>query len=142
MRPAPRLGTLAIIAIYSAVIVCTNNAFTILDDECSSIALAGHPIIPTLQLFLSGAGLHEEHPPFSNILLHLWLLATHFSFFALRIFANIFYIAGILFTALSAERIGGRRTYWVTLVLGFVWPFAFQYGRITGWYCISMFLVS
>ncbi len=32
--------------------------------------------------------------------------------------------------------------YWTTLIVGFVWPFAFQYGRITGWYCFTMFFVS
>ena len=111
-RRASKLATLAIIAIYTVVIVCTNNAFTILDDECNSIALAGQPVIPTLQLFFAGEGLHEEHPPSSDILLHFWLVATRYSFFALRIFANIFYIAGILITALSAEKIGGKRTYW------------------------------
>ncbi len=142
MELRSRLITLAIIAVYAAVMFSTNHRFTFLDDESNSIALAGHPVIPTLRLFLAGAGLHEEHPPFSNVLLHLWLVGTHFSFFTLRIFANILFIGGILCTAISAQRIGGRKAYWVTLLLGFVWPFAFQYGRIDGWYCLSMFLVS
>ncbi len=105
------------------------------------IAVAGHSVWPTLKLFLLGGHQHE-HPPLSDILLHLWLVATNFSFFALRVFANIFFIASSLFTAWSAERIGGRRAYWATLILGFSWPFAFQYGRITGWYCLCLFLVS
>lgn len=60
----------------------------------------------------------------------------------LRVFANIFFIAGVYLTARSAQKLAGERAYWTTLILGFVWPFAFQYGRITGWYCFSMFLVS
>ena len=142
MQPPLWLGTVAIIAIYAAVMFNTNHIFTFLDDECMSVAFAGQPVFTTLQHFFAGTGLHEEHPPFSNILSHLWLIATRYSFFSLRIFANIFFIAAILLTALSAEKIGGTRAYWITLVLGFVWPFAFQYGRITGWYCVSTFLVS
>ncbi len=91
-----RLGTLAIIAIYATVMVCTNHIYTILDDESTIIAVAGHPILPTIGLFLSGGHQHE-HPPVSDILLHLWLIATGFSFFMLRVFANIFFIAGVFF---------------------------------------------
>ncbi|MFZ0746763.1 MAG: hypothetical protein WAM85_20325 [Terracidiphilus sp.] len=57
MRPV--LGTLAIVVLYAAVMVSTNTRFTILDDESSIIAISGHPIIPALQLFLTGAGTHE-----------------------------------------------------------------------------------
>jgi hypothetical protein len=74
--------------------------------------------------------------------LHLWLLATNYSFLSLRIFANIFYIAAMLFTAFSAMKLAGTKAYWITLVVGFVWPFSFQYGRIAGWYCVTMFLIS
>ncbi len=137
-----RLGTLAILVIYAAVIVSTNHLFTFLDDEAMSVALAGNPVIPAVERFFAGSGLHEEHPPMANILSHLWLIATDYSFFSLRIFANIFYVAAMLVNALSAEKIGGRRAYWAILVLSSVWPFAFQYGRITGWYALSMFLVS
>lgn len=135
------LATLAIIATYFIVMVSTNHLFTILDDESTIIAVAGHPVVPTLALFLSGGGQHE-HPPASDIALHLWLIATNYSFFALRVFANVFFLAGAVLTANSAKRLGGEKSYWATLVLAFIWPFAFQYGRITGWYCFCMFLVS
>lgn len=141
MLSRSRLGTLAMIAIYATVMICTNHIYTILDDESTIVAVAGHPTLPTIGLFLSGGHQHE-HPPVSDILLHLWLIATGFSFFMLRVFANIFFIAGVYFTARSAQKLAGEAAYWTTLILGFVWPFAFQYGRITGWYCFSMFLVS
>ena len=141
MSTLSRLGTLVIVAVYAIVMVCTNTHFTILDDESTIITVASRPILPMLQLFLSGSGQHE-HPPFSDMLLHLWLLATNYSFFSLRIFANIFYIAAILFIACSAAKLAGTKAYWTTLCIGLAWPFAFQYGRITGWYCVAMFLVS
>jgi len=141
MSTRSKLGTLAIVAVYTVVMICTNGIYTILDDESSIVAAAVHPILPTLKLFLFGGGQHE-HPPFSDFLLHLWLLATNYSFFSLRIFANIFFIAAILFIAFSARKLAGPKAYWVTLVMGLAWPFAFQYGRITGWYCVAMFLES
>lgn len=136
-----RFATPVVIAVYLVVMLLTNTRFTLLDDEASSIAIAGRPIIPTLQLFFSGQGMAEEHPPGSNMLLHLWLLATHYSFFLLRAFANLFFIAAVIFLAKSAEKIAGPRAYWAVLAVAFLWPFAFQYGRIAGWYCVSMFFL-
>jgi len=139
----PRVLTTFLIAVaYLAVMAATNTRFTLLDDECRIVGIAGRPIESTLGLYFSGNGLQEQHPPLSNVLLHLWLVATHYSFFALRIFANLFYIAGILLIADCAFKIKGRQAYLTTLALGLLWPFAFQYGRITGWYSLSFFLVS
>jgi hypothetical protein len=136
------MGTLAILAAYAALMLCTNTHFTILDDEANSVAIAGRPFLVALRPFFSGDGYRELHPPEAEILLHFWLVATHYSLFLLRVFANIFYIATIFFTAKSAEKIAGKPAYWATLLLGVGWPFAFQYGRIAGWYCVSMFLLS
>ncbi len=141
MSSRARLITLVLIVSYAGVMICTNRLYTILDDESTIVTAAGNPVLPTLNLFLHGEG-HNEHPPLSDFLLHAWLLATHSSFFALRIFANIFYIASIFVIALSARRLGGDYSYWATLALGFLWPFSFQYGRITGWYSVCMLLVS
>ena len=135
------LLTLAIVALYASIMFVTNSHFTILDDESTIVAVAGHPVLPTIKLFLSG-GDQNEHPPLSDIALHGWLVATHYSFFFLRVFANMFFIAGMLCLSFAARRLAGPRAYWSVLLLGFVWPFAFQYGRITGWYCFCMFVVS
>ncbi len=129
------------LAAYLVVMFATNGVFTILDDESGIVNSAAHPVIPTIKIFILGPGQHE-HPPFSDVLLHAWLMATGFSFRWLRVFANLFYAASILLIALSAREIGGRRSFWITFVLGLVWPFAFQYGRITGWYCVFLFFVS
>ncbi|MGA2570956.1 MAG: glycosyltransferase family 39 protein [Terracidiphilus sp.] len=140
MSRSNKLTLLAVVA-YLLVMFATNGVFTILDDESAIVTIAGHPVIPTLNLFLFGAGQHE-HPPLGDILLHAWLVATGFSFAMLRVFANLFYAASIVLTAKSAQEIGGPRSYWVTLGLGLVWPFAYQYGRITGWYCVFLFFIS
>jgi hypothetical protein len=136
-----KLLALAIVVVYAVAMVSTNGHFTILDDESRIVSVAGNPVLPTVALFLRGDSLNE-HPPASDILLHAWMVATGYSFFALRIFANIFYILGVLFIALSANRLAGRKAWWLAFVVGFAWPFAFQYGRITGWYCCSFFLVA
>jgi hypothetical protein len=138
----PWFGTLAVIGIYAAVVISTNSHFTLLDDECDSVAIAGRPFGAALWPFFTGEGFHELHPPAAEILLHFWLLATHYSLVLLRVSANILFIAAAFFTAKSAEKVGGRAAHWATLVLSFVWPFAFQYGRIAGWYCLSMLLLS
>jgi len=135
------LGTLAIVLIYAATMISTNTRFTILDDESTIVACAGSKPLTILQSFVSENGANE-HPPLSEILLHFWLVATNYSFFMLRVFANLFFIAAILITGLCSWRISGKRAYWATLAIGFLWPFAFQYGRITGWYSFCMFLVA
>lgn len=134
--------TAAIIAVYAAALVCTNNHFTLLDDEANFIAAAAQPAQEQLRDYFSRQGLHDLHSPAVTILLHGWLAATHYSFFALRIFANIFFIAACYCTARIAERQAGRRAFWWTLCTAFAWPFAFQYGRITEWYGCAMFLLS
>jgi hypothetical protein len=54
------------IAIYATVMICTNHIYTILDDESTIVAVAGHPTLPTIGLFLSGGHQHE-HPPHNSI---------------------------------------------------------------------------
>ena len=134
--------TSAIIAIYATALVWTNNRFTFIDDEANFIAAAAQPAVPLLHDFFSRQGLHDLHPPTVTILLHFWLVATHYSFFALRIFANIFFIAATYCTARSAEKLARRQAYWWTLLITFAWPFAFQYGRITEWYGCAMLMLS
>ena len=138
-----RLGTLGLVALYAAVLVCTNTRFTMLDDESNSIAIAGRTLTRGLLPFLIGSDVYRElHPPETEILWHVWMAATHHSFFLVRVLANVFFIGALLFTAGTAGRLAGRQAYWCTLLLGMAWPFAFQYGRIAGWYTLSTFLVS
>ena len=141
MSTRSRIVTFLLVALAAVALIATNSRFTILDDESTIVAVAGHPLLPTLRLFLQG-GSNNEHPPFSDMVLHLWLLATRFSLPLLRVFANLFYLAGSVFLALAAQRAGGKRAYWAALLLTLVWPFSFQYGRITGWYCFCWFLIA
>jgi len=141
--PLPRwLWTLVIVAIDIALMASTNTSFTMLDDESNSIAIAGRPVAHALQPFLSLDGYRELHPPETEIIWHLWLVATQYSFALLRLPANLFFIGAVLFTAKSAEKLAGSNAYWATLLVGFAWPFAFQYGRIAGWYTLSTLLLA
>ena len=142
-RPVPSwLVTLVIAAVYAALMASTDSSFTMLDDESNSIAIAGRPVAHALRPFLFGNGYRELHPPETEIIWHLWLVATHYSFYLLRLPANLFFIGAVFFTAKCAEKLAGRNAFWATLVIGFAWPFAFQYGRIAGWYTLSAFLLS
>ncbi len=136
-----RFVTFAVVSAWAVVLISTNHLFTILDDESTIVIFAGNQPLTVLQNFLSGKPANE-HPPLSEILLHFWLVATNHSFFMLRVFANLFFIAGVLVIAAAAGRIAGKAAYWATLLLGVLWPFAFQYGRIAGWYGLCFFLVA
>lgn len=136
------LATLAVTSIYLAILVASNSNFTMLDDECDSMAIAGRPVAAALRPALMGQGYGEAHPPESAVLWHLWLRVTDYSFAWIRILANLLYVGAVLLAAKSAENLAGRRAYGITLASGFLWPFAFQYGRIAGWYCLSTFLLS
>jgi hypothetical protein len=135
------LVTLVIAAIYAAMMASSNTRFTMLDDESNCIAIAARPVSYALRSFLFGEG-SGLHPPETEIIWHFWLLVTHYSFALLRLPANLLFIGAVFFTAKSAERLAGRNAYWTTLLVGFAWPFAFQYGRIAGWYSLSTFLLS
>lgn len=141
MSVRSRILTVVVLAAAAAALIATNSRFTILDDESKIVAVAGHPALPTIKLFLMGGEQHE-HPPLSDVALHLWLIATNYSFSLLRVFANLFYLAGAFVLALAARQTAGERAYWVCLLLALLWPFSFQYGRITGWYTVSWFLIA
>src|SRR5580658_9067937 len=106
--PTAWLWTLVAILAYAALMISTNTRFTMLDDESDSIAIAGRPVVAALRPFFTGEGFHELHPPEAELLLHLWLVTTHYSFFLLRVFANILFIAAVLLTSKSAEKVAGR----------------------------------
>ena len=121
---------------------CTNTSFTILDDEANSLAVANRPVVEALRPFLFNEGYRVLHPPEPELAWHVWQLATRHSFLLLRVLANLFYLGAVLFTAKSAGKLAGHRAYWVTLLVGLLWPFSFQYGRIAGWYTVSTFLLA
>lgn len=136
------LGTVLIAAVYLAVMIATNSRFTILDDEANSVAIAGRPVAQAVAPFLFNDSYRELHPPETEIVWHAWLAATNHALFLLRVLANFFYFGAALMTALCAEKMAGRRAYWAALLTGLAWPFAFQYGRIAGWYTLSTFLLA
>ncbi len=134
------LITLAVVLLYAGAMFATNTRLTLLDDESTIIAVAAHPVFPTLAA-LSDGRFAARASALSDILLPGWMLLTHYSFFALR--SSPTSSISIDSYHLSCRgKAASSRAYWFTLLLGFAWPFALQYGRITGWYCVSMFLLS
>jgi hypothetical protein len=121
--------------------VYTNHRLSILDDEAIIASSANNTVRHTMDSFLHRNGQHE-HPPLSDLFLHGWLLLTHRSLSWLRVFANIFFIAGLLVLAKCGELLGNRRTSWAILLLGILWPFGYFYARIAGWYCFCFLTVS
>ena len=130
-----------LLAAYAAFMISTNTRLSILDDEGIIVELANTPVRQTIGLFLHGTGQHE-HPPLSDLFLHGWLILTHHSFAWLRIFANIFYLAGLLVLAKCGEVVGKRSTAWAVLLFGIAWPFGYFYARVTGWYCFCFLLTA
>ena len=134
------ITTVLLLAFSLAIFISTNRMYTMLDDEANAIGIASLPVASQLENLRTGR--ITQHPPLGDLLLHGWMVATHDSFAMLRVPANLFLVLSIWFIAKSAEKLAGRRAYWITLGLGLAWPFAFQYGRIAGYYLIGMALIS
>jgi len=130
-----------LLAIYGVFMVATNHRLTILDDEATIITVANNSVQATMHAFLNGNGQHE-HPPLSDLFLHAWLRATHYSLAWVRVFSVVFYVTGLAILAACARHLGNVRTYWATLLFATLWPFGYFYARIAGWYCFCFFLVS
>jgi Dolichyl-phosphate-mannose-protein mannosyltransferase len=137
----PRATELAVLGTLGVVLVLTNPYITFIDDETSIIGGAAGPLRPMLHAFWVGEGVHE-HPPLYDIVLHFWLRMTGGSFFALRIPAIVFYLIGLWLLCRAAEELGGERAARITFVLGALWPFAYHYGRLAGWYSFCFMLVA
>jgi hypothetical protein len=119
----------------------TDRYFTFLDDETKIIAAARKPMAQTVSLFLNGQGQHE-HPPLSDLLLHFWLPVGDFAPWALRLPSILFYLAGLLVLAAVAKSMAGDSAFKSVLCIGAVWPFAFHFARLTGWYSFCFMMVA
>src|SRR3954454_13167051 len=72
------------LVLLTIALPASNSCFNILDDEVLILDTARAPALETLRLFASGAGQHE-HPPFSDLLVHLWLKFVPGSVFWVRL---------------------------------------------------------
>ena len=135
-----RITTILLLAVSFVIFASTNRMYTMLDDEANDIGIASLPVASDLRNLSTGD--LTQHPPLEDILLHGWMAATHYSFSMLRVLANLFFVLSVWLIAMSAAKLAGRKAYWITLGLGLAWPFAFQYGRIAGYYLVGMALIS
>jgi len=133
------LKALLVLAIALTALVASDSYFTFLEDETYIVSAAGLPVRQTLALFQSGQGQHE-HPPLSDLLLHFWLPMAGSSRLLLRLPSMVLYLLGLVLLGLSAERFAGRSAFNSLIYLGCIWPFAFHFARMTGWYSFCFFL--
>jgi len=115
--------------------------FAVLEDEANIVTLAREPAGKTIAAFINGTGQHE-HPPVSDLLLHLWLPIGGAAPWAIRLPSVVFYLAGLLLFAAVARKLAGDSAYMPLLWLGCLWPFGFHFGRLIGWYSWCFFLVG
>jgi hypothetical protein len=134
------LTVLALI-VALAVFVGTDRSFSVLEDETAIVVAARSPLAETAELFWSGQGQHE-HPPLSDVLLHVWLPVGGAAQWSLRLPSVVFYLAGLVFLALSARMIAGASAFTAVLAIGLLSPFGFHFGRLIGWYSFCFFLVA
>jgi hypothetical protein len=119
----------------------SDRYFTFLEDETAIVNAARQPAAQTLGLFWAGQGQHE-HPPLSDVLLHFWLPIGRSAAWLLRLPSVLLYLTGLLILALSAKQLAGTSAFTSMLCLGSLWPFAFHFGRMTGWYSFCFFLAA
>jgi hypothetical protein len=131
----------AILAVTLFAFLASDKYFTFLEDETKIVDAARQPPSQTLGLFWAGQGQHE-HPPLSDILLHYWLPMGKYGPWLLRLPSVLFYLAGLLLLALAAKQLAGTSAFASMLWAGSLWPFAFHFARMTGWYAFCFFLAA
>jgi hypothetical protein len=134
-----RLPALLVVAVALVAFLGSDAYFSFLDDETFIVNAARQPAAQTLALFMSGEGQHE-HPPLSDLLLHFWLPIGGSAPWLLRLPSVLLYLTGLLLLALSAQILAGTSGFNATLYVGALWPFAFHFARMTGWYSFCFFL--
>lgn len=132
---------LFILIVALAAFIASDRYFSFLEDETYIVNAARQPVAETVALFWSGQGQHE-HPPLSDLLLHFWLPIGGSAPWLLRLPSVLFYLAGLLLYAQSAQLVGGPSAFSAVLYLGCLWPFAFHFARMTGWYSFCFFLAA
>ena len=136
-----RLKVLVPLIVVLCAFIASDRYLSFLEDETFIVNAARQPVAQTLALFWSGGGQHE-HPPLSDLLLHFWLPVAGSSPWLLRLPSEVFYLAGILLLALTAQFLAGSSAFTSMIYVGAVWPFAFHFARLAGWYSSCFFLAS
>lgn len=140
----PSLKALLVLAAALIAFIASDKYFTFLDDETTIVTAARQPVSQTLHLFWTGQGQHE-HPPLSDVLLHLWLPIGGSAPWLLRLPSVVFYLAGLYTLACAARRLtglAGPDAFLYAVYLGVLSPFAFHFARMAGWYSFCFLLAA
>ena len=130
-----------LMACLGVALFATNREFTLLEDEAQIARVATLPARVFVQAFREGEGVHE-HPPLSDLLLHAWIATGTRSVAALRAPGIVCYLAGVLILAFVARDYSGDRGFLALILIAALWPFAFHFARLIGWYGLAFLLVA
>jgi hypothetical protein len=129
------------LVLLTVALAASNSCFNILDDEVLILDTARAPALETLRLFASGAGQHE-HPPLSDLLVHLWLKIVPGSVFWVRLPFIFCYVGAFAILVLLARRIAGGRAAVALAWIALFSPYGFHFGRLLGWFNLMLLLVA
>src|ERR1700712_5756497 len=121
------------LVLLTIALAASNSCFNILDDEVLILDTARAPALETLRLFASGVGQHE-HPPLSDLLVHLWLKIVPGSVFWVRLPFIFCYVGAFAILVLLARRIAGGRAAVALAWIALLSPYGFHFGRLLGWF--------
>ena len=94
--------------VLAVALAATNGHFNILDDEVLILDTARDSALQTLRLFAAGIGQHE-HPPLSDLLVHMWLKVAPGSAFWVRMPFTLCYVGAFAILVALARRLAGHR---------------------------------
>ena len=123
-----------VLVLYALFLFLTNPRVTVFEDEASIVAAARKNVRQTIARFAAGYGEHD-HPPLSDILLHLWLRSIPRSMAAVRAPFIVFYCLALWILAETAHLLWNKRS--TTVALGIAWPAGYFLGRPAGWYTVA-----
>lgn len=127
--------------LLAVALAVTNGHFNILDDEVLILDTARDSVLQTLRLFAAGIGQHE-HPPLSDLLVHMWLKVAPGSAFWARMPFILCYVGAFAILVAVARRIAGHRAEIALAWIALLSPYGFHFGRLLGWFNLMFLLVA
>ncbi len=140
MNPS-RIFVIVALCAAAAAMIGTNSYFTFFDDEITIIQEASRAPKDIVLPFALGYG-QQRHPPLYDLVLSVWVNSTGGRQWALRVPGIAFYLLGVWLISLTARRLAGERAQHWAVLLGVLWPYGFQFGRIAGWYSFAFLTVA
>jgi hypothetical protein len=121
------------------VLLGTSQLVTLFEDEAGFILAARRNLAESLGAFAVGNPDHM-HPPFPDIILHLWLRAAGVDPALIRIPFIACYCLGLWMISDTAERLWNKG--WTALFIGIASPFGYFMGHAAGWYSLTFLEIA